>query len=218
MTRAPLCLLLVILSMFPIIPAGAPIAGQHHPRSALQPLFNPYALDPNGTTAAFNATYAQFDLYSNTTAILTPSLPAPGSNLTWYSRVNNTRTGQPVLGTAFIYRVDNNTANAQTISWNLTIPKPLQGATTFVKFRWNGTLGVGTDARYLLFNGTTLVPGVNVTKVGPTTFNGGSYLNSTGGIPVTCGVVDDCIVVSPGFVGFNLTLSFVFNSNSTGKG
>ncbi|HEY4823009.1 MAG TPA: hypothetical protein VIH83_04915, partial [Candidatus Bathyarchaeia archaeon] len=46
----------------------------------------------------------------------------------------------------------------------------------------------------------------------------GSYLNATGGIPLTCGVIDECIVVSPAFVGFNLTLSFVFNSNSTGKG
>ncbi len=145
--------------------------------------------------------------------------PSPPTNLTWFSRINSTQTGSPVLGTGFDYSVNNSTSvpTSQTVSWNLTIPKPLSGATTFVRFQWNGTLGSNTRARYMLLNGSDPITGFGKNIAGPTSF-GGPPMNSTGGIPLTCRSMDECLVVSPKYVGFNLTLVFTFTTNSTSGG
>src|SRR5207245_7902849 len=83
-------------------------------------------------------------------------------------------------------------------------------------FDWRCSLGNGTRASYLVYNGTRLATVFNVTKVNQTTITGGLSSLTAGTPPVSCGPTDECLDVSR-FIGFNLTLTFLFNSNSTGK-
>ncbi len=177
----------------------------------------PYHQDPSGTLAAFNTTLAQFDLYTNTSAAVSV---ANNGTLTWTSTIKNAVNNGSILGTGFGYTVpvNNATSPPKTVSWNLTIPKGV-GGTTYVRFDWNGTVGARTSARYLLFNGTggiSATPFVRVIKTNQT-FTVGTPFDSTGGIPLSCGTGHECVDVSK-FVGFNMTLTFMFNSTSTGGG
>jgi hypothetical protein len=142
-------------------------------------------------------------------------------NLTFFSMVNNTRTGIPVPGTAFNYTIKPAEVVTQSVNWTLTVPKGV-GPTTFLKFDWNGTAGKGTSAGYQLYNitKTTRTPVLNITRSGPPyafNFTGGPPLNMTGGVPVSCASTDECYDVTR-FAGDNMTLAFIFNSNSTGMG
>jgi hypothetical protein len=164
---------------------------------------------------AFNVSYAQFDIYTKQNA----TVPPP--NLTFFSAINNTKDGKPVNNTAFKYSIGTGIAVSQGINYTLSVPKG-PGLTTFLKFDWNGTLGQGTSARYLVYNATKTPPSLvlNVTKVGPPypfNFTGGLPIGGTGGVPVSCAPSDECYDVT-GFIGAKLILGFVFNSNSTGKG
>src|SRR3989442_6904886 len=136
--------------------------------------------------------------------------------------MNNKVNGGAILNTGFKYSVQANktVAPPQTINWTLTIPSGA-GSTTYVRFDWNGTLRARTSARYLLFNGTgsgiSPSPFVRVIKAANQTFTVGTPLNSTGGIPLSCGTGHECVDVSK-FVGYKVTLAFMFNSTSTGGG
>jgi len=164
-------------------------------------LFSP---DPNGTKWAFNSTFAHFDLYTlNNVTFISPS-----SNITWFSRFNNTVNGVPIPNTAFLFNITSSSSVTRMINYSLNIPKGT-GSTTFLKFDWNGTIGSGTGARYLLSNSTKVV--LNIPK--NSDFTGGPPLNSTGNIPLSCGPSEECFDVTK-FVGFNLTLTFLFNSTS----
>lgn len=201
--------MLIILSLMPVIPqtlqsnhelpapqrqASAPVVGQ----------------DPNGTLLAFNATRAQFDLYTQQTPGRTDF--GAGGTLTWFG---GNFTGVP--GTGFNLTLSNGAAN-ENITWPLVnIPHGNFSSTTYLKFDWRGTIGNGTKASYLVYNGTRLVTAFNVTRISPTTISGGPPSVTAGTPPVGCASTDECLDVSR-FIGFNLTLTFLFNSNSTGKG
>ncbi len=187
---------------------------------------NTFPPDPNGTTIAFNSTLAHFDLYREfggpNDAALFPN--PPNGTLTWSSKFNSTQDGVPIPGTAFNFTIPKSPlgATAQNVSWTLNIPSGgvLQSSGfTYVKFDWNGTVGTGTGARYLVFNGTG--PGAPLVRriVASGNFTG-SPTNSTGiptGAPVACGPTDECFDVTK-FIGYNLTLTFLFNSTTAGNG
>ncbi len=230
MIRGSLCLILIVFSLFLATSGNTQLDSNNH-SARLSPALGSvsHVSDPvNGTLYAFNATYAQFDLYTNKTAALSygtfanntrPIPGAPSGNLTWFSNIVNTQTGMPVNGTGFKF-ISNATGISQSINWTrINIPKGV-GGNTYLRLDWNGTLPKGTSARYQLYNASSITPFLNVTKTGPPyplTVSGGPPLNKTGGIPLSCGVADECFDVTK-YMGFNITLAFIFNSNSTGKG
>src|SRR5207244_13193263 len=122
----------------------------------------------------------------------------------------------------FDYSIPSNTVTAQSINYSLTVPRG-PGLTTFLRFEWNGTIGQGARARYLVYNAsqTPAFLLLNVTRAGPPysfNFTGGPPISPTGGVPVSCASVDECYDVTS-LIGFKLTLAFLFsNSNSTGSG
>jgi hypothetical protein len=213
--RGSLGVLLIFLSLSFIFPASVQNtlgnAGQlAHPTMAPSNSYIPPCPCP-----AFNVTYAQFDLYTKQNAT------SPPSSLMFFSAINNTKDGKPVNDTAFRISIPTSSAVSQGINYTLSVPKG-PGLTTFLKFDWNGTLGQGTSARYLVYNATKTPPSLvlNVTKVGPPyafNFTGGPPISATGGVPVSCDPTDECYDVTS-FIGTKLTLGFVFNSNATGKG
>ena len=217
MIRCSLGILLILLSLSMVVPQSAQHASTNsnlpgHP--TLAPSNDPY--NPPCPCPAFNVTYSQFDLYTDKNAT------APPPNLTFFSMINNTQTGQPVPGTAFDYSIPSNTVTAQSINYTLTVPRG-PGLTTFLKFDWNGTIGQGARARYLVYNAsnTPALLLLNVTRAGPPysfNFTGGPPNSPTGGVPVSCSSTDECYDVT-NLIGFKLTLAFLFNnSNSTGTG
>ena len=215
MIRGSLGVLLIFLSLSFIFPTSVQNTfgsnGQFgHPSMAPSNSYTPPCPCP-----AFNVTNSQFDLYTRQNAT------APPPNLTFFSAINNTQTGQPVPDTAFKYSIAVNNTVAQGINYTLTVPRG-PGPTTFLKFDWNGTLGKGTSAHYVVYNATKTPPSVvlNVTRIGPPypfNFTGGPPTSSTGGVPLLCDPTDECFDVTS-FIGSKLILGFVFNSNATGKG
>jgi hypothetical protein len=198
--------MLVVLSLIPIIPQSL----QPHlelPAHQVQALPHVVGQDPNGTLVAFNASRAQFDLYTNKTASSTGGTPP-----TWFGG-NFTN----VSGTGFNVTIPTSTSAIENVTWPaVNIPHGNFSSTTFLRFDWRGTLGNGTKASYLVYNGTRLAPVFNITKVNQTTITGGPPSVTAGTPPVNCGLTDECLDVSR-FIGFNLTLTFLFNSTSTGK-
>jgi hypothetical protein len=205
----------MILCLTPVIPQSTSshpeLPAQHR---QTQPLVVGH--DPNGTLAAFNSTRAQFDLYTNQT--LAQPILGSGGTLTWFGgNFTNTQSGTAVPGTGFNYTILTGTTASENLTWpKVNIPHGNVSSTTFLKFDWRGTLGNGTKASYLVYNGTRLVPVFNVTKIDQRTIPGGPPSVAFGSPPVACGSNDECLDVSR-FIGFNLTLTFLFNSNSTGK-
>lgn len=209
--RAPLCLLLILVSALatiPLIPQSISESSRLVPQGPIGSV-----PDPNGTNSAFNVTFTHFDLYTRTNT--TDPVPPQGS-LTWSSNFTSS-TGSPILDTAFRYQLPANTGTVQELNYTLNIPQGV-ASDTFITFKWNGTLGIGTNATYQVYNGTSpqlIFPRASVTK--NTTFAGGPPINATGGHPFSCTPTDECLSAAR-FIGFNLTLRFVFKSNSTGGG
>jgi hypothetical protein len=198
--------MLVVLSLIPIIPQSL----QPHlelPAHQIQALPHVVGQDPNGTLVAFNASRAQFDLYTQQNASSTGGTPP-----TWFGG-NFTN----VSGTGFNVTIPLSTSATENVTWpKVNIPHGNFSSTTYLRFDWRGNLGNGTRASYLVYNGTRLAPVFNVTKVNQTTITGGPPSVTAGTPPVSCGPTDECLDVSR-FIGFNLTLTFLFNSTSTGK-
>jgi len=208
--------ILIILSLMPAIP---PTLQTNHGFSTHPRQTSAYVAggDPNGTLVAFNASRAQFDIYTQQT----PGEVNPatgGGTLTWFGdNFTNTQTGAPVSNTGFNYTIQSNTIGTQNVTWpTVNIPQGNFSSTTYLKFDWRGNTGNGTKASYLVYNGTRVTPPINVTKVDQKTITGGDRSITLGTPPVSCGPNDECLDVSR-FIGFNLTLTFLFNSNSTGK-
>src|SRR5881296_1808989 len=201
--------MLIILSLMPVVPQSLSSQPQlpAHPMQALPPVVGQ---DPNGTLVAFNATRAQFDLYTQQTPGRTDS--GAGGTLTWFG---GNFTG--VSGTGFNVTLPNGTAS-ENVTWPIVnIPHGNFSSTTYLKFDWRGNLGNGTKASYLVYNGTRLATIFNITRINQTPITGGPPSVTTGTPPVSCSATDECLDVSS-FIGFNLTLTFLFSSNSTGKG
>jgi hypothetical protein len=217
--RSSLGVFLILLSLSMIFPTAVqnPSGNSSQLGQPSMAPSNPYT--PGCPCPAFNLTYAQFDIYTSKNATTAPSNPP---TLAFFSTINNTQTGQPVPDTAFRYSIGINNTVSQSINYTLTVPKG-PGPTTFLKFDWNGTIGKGTSARYLVYNATKPLQPVlelNVTRIGPPysfNFTGGPPLNATGGVPVSCGSTDECYDVTR-LIGSKLNLAFMFNSNSTGRG
>lgn len=163
--------------------------------------------DPSLRNIAFNVTIAQFDLYTNRTAIPQPANVTPGI-LTWF---NSTIDGRQVNGTQFIFEIPTDASVSQNITWTISIAKGnytgSASSPTFLRFRWNGTVTSGTSARYLLFNGTTL----EREMVRSANFTSGQSPSS-----LPCFPDEECVDVTR-FIGRNLNLVFKFNS-TLGKG
>lgn len=202
-----------VAAAIPFTPAAA--TGQFAPHSSSLAS----ALDPDGTTLAFNVTYAQFDLYAENAAVLSftntthTSVPGfPPDSHTWFSKVNRTQDGTPVAGTGFNHTIPaagSGMLHNQTVIWVLQIPKG-NYSEPFLRFSWNGTLGKGTTARYRVLNETSAVQ-FERTHTG--NFTGGPPANAT----LPCRPSDECLNVAK-YIGQTLTLVFDFNSNSTGAG
>jgi len=162
---------------------------------------------------AFNASRVQFDVYTQATASLIGGTP------TWFGgNFTNSQLGTPVPGTGFNVTIPSSTLANQNVTWTkVNIPHGNVSSTTYLRFDWRGTIGNGTKASYFVYNETSKPPVFSSTKVNQTTITGGPPLFTTGSPPVGCTPTDECFDVSK-YIGFNLTLTFHFNSTSTGKG
>jgi hypothetical protein len=176
-----------------------------HPGPSLS---NSAGHDPSGALVAFNASRAQFDIYNQTTSTKSGSISPAwfGGNFTGVSQ-----------NTGFNVTIPTGTVQDGNVTWaRVNIPHGNFSSTTILRFDWRGNLGNGTRASYFVYNGTSFIPGLSVTKINQTTINGGPP-GLTGSIPpLGCASGDECLDVSK-FIGFNLTLTFHFNSTSTGK-
>ncbi|MBI4127434.1 MAG: hypothetical protein HY459_00035 [Parcubacteria group bacterium] len=166
--------------------------------------------DPSLHNIAFNLTLAQFDLYTNKTAMLQPDpVMTPGS-LRWF---NSTVDGRQVNGTRFLFEIPTDQAlSGQNITWTIGIAKGnytgSASSPTFLRFKWNGTVTSGTSARYILLNGTSVEREVAHSA----NFTSGQSPSS-----LPCLSDEECFDVSR-FIGKSLTLVFKFNSTLAGKG
>ena len=204
-------MILVLLSILPAVPL-TPLLGHYQSGQLTHSLPLIPGHDPNGTAMAFNATRAQFDLYTETTA--SPIGTAPP---VWFSNTfNSSQTGAPVTGTSFNVTIPSSTAATENVTWNnIIVPKGNFSSTTYLRFDWRGLLTNQTKASYFVYNMTGH----------PAIYTSSTKLNITGGPPnitngsppVGCGPNDNCFDVSK-YIGLNLTLTFRFDTNSTGKG
>src|SRR5712692_10113110 len=127
--------MLIILSLIPVIPQAL----QSHPEFPAHPrqtLPQVVGQDPNGTLVAFNATRAQFDLYTNQTFGQTVS--GTGVTPTWFGgNFTNTQTGAAVAGTGFNLVIPSGTSTNRNITWTkVNIPLGNVSSTTFLRFDW----------------------------------------------------------------------------------
>ena len=178
--------------------------------------------DPNGTLTAFNYTYSQENLYTNLTKpspVRVPSAPATGTSFVWLNAVTQTSTNSTIPNTGFQFNVTRpgpTAAGKQVVNWTLTVPQFNCRLCTGVSVDFNffGNITRGTNATYVL----TLAP-PNSTKIiaSPPAFTtAGSFVATTN--TGTC-PEDVCQDVSK-YVGYNVTLSFIYgwNGNSSNPG
>ena len=200
-------------------PAAIPSVSQGDPGvlAPANPSTNAPLNDPkNGTLTAFNYTYSQANLYTNSSSpapIVTPSTSATGTSFVWKNTVTETSTNTTLPGSGFLFNVTGAAAaGKKTVEWNITIPKPdCPGCTNVsVNFDFNGTLIKASNASYTLSlfapNSTTPFPAprsVTFTTPGPFPSSG------TNGCPEIF-----CIDVTP-YIGYHLNLTFAFAWNTT---
>lgn len=198
------------------------------PTSGVPVLVDP--LNVTGASTAFNYTYSTADIYTyNTTGfVATPSLGSsrPNTQLKWFSTINSTKTGLPILGTAFnftasspAFNVDH-TLDRQEVNWTLTIPQSnCASCNLVVRFNLFGNLTRGTSENF------TLTPSINNTSVLPPGITGIFLGNQTTPVYVcgltrstlsACSQPEVTIPVSK-WAGVSLRLSFRFGWNSTNE-
>ncbi len=204
-------MILILVAMLPTVPLShGSLHTPNHPQ--LSTYSSQTNMDPNATLSAFNYTYAQADLYTNSSkgfsAIST--LP-PYAHLSWLQTVPRTSTGGLVPGSAFNFNVTQPTApGREVVNWTLLIPQfNCQGCSkTEIRFNFFGNLTKGTSASYSLYNGTIPVSLANVPGNNTSTFSG-QQVPTTG-----CPQPNVCVNATK-FIGFNLTLTFHLGWNST---
>ena len=182
---------------------------------ALSPEFSPSphvgtTSDPNGGLTAFNYSYSQANLYTNSSSP-PPKIVYPanrtGAPFVWQSTVNRTKDNSPIQGSGFQFNLTNanRPTDKQTVAWNLTIPQfncnSCSGVS--VDFNFFGKITAGTNASYALTNGTNTIS--TQTFKTPGLFPS----SASAGCPETL-----CVPVTS-YVGWNITLSFRFAWNST---
>lgn len=193
---------MAIISSIPLIPAHSSVGGigSNH-------LASPSS-DPSGSLTAFNYTYSQANLYTNSSvAELLPS-STPGTKLTWLSTVNSTSTGAPIPNTAFDFNLTSaNLAQAkQEVNWTLTVPQfNCQSCSSVtVSFNFFGSLTTGTNASYILSPRSP----PNSTIISSASYTSGSFPAA----PNANCPEQSCIDVTK-YRGYNVTLSFRFAWN-----
>ena len=175
------------------------------------------SLDPlnnTGSPYAFNYSYSQANLYTNSGN--PPNIfPLPnstaGTQLRWLNTVVETKTNTtiPTSGFRFNITAANLPTAKQDVNWTLTVPQfNCKGCTgVSVNFIFFGNVTKGTNATYTLY---PLSP-PNSTKIASQSFTAlGQFPSSTS---VSCPETI-CIDVTK-YAGYNLTLSFRFAWNGT---
>ncbi len=234
MIRCWACVLIILaatLSAIPNLPSS---------HTSVQPLTthnNTFPLtDPNSPLTAFNYTYAQADLYTNSSKLVkvTP-LPntTPGTTFKWFNTVPRTTNGTQVSGSALSFNLTTPSLpkGSQEVNWTLTIPQfnCVKCNATIIRFAFFGSLTKGTSANYTLtFTNGTQVPvsrcsGIGFfpcsrTNLGPCDFPTVSLSCGPGNaISLSCGPGNVCLNATK-FIGFDLRLSFRFGWNTSYMG
>jgi len=191
------------LAAIPTVPPS------HYPSPGVQVSTSVTSLgDPNATTTAFNYTYSQANLYTNSSAHFAPNVT--GTSFLWQGTVTQTKTNTTIPGSGFLFNVTQpNLAQGKEVgNYNVTVPQfgCKNCATTKINFDFAGTLTKGTNASYTTsfkYNGTKIrALSQNFTKPGQ--FQGN---------PVGC-LQDFCLDVTK-YIGYDLTLTFSFGWNSS---
>jgi hypothetical protein len=211
------------------ITGGLLLASPYHNSSTVGRLSSvPVIGDPlnvTGSDYAFNYTYATADIYTNATDLQTPSVPISGTQLAWFSTINQTSTRQPIHGTAFNFTVSSPVSvSRQEVNWTLTIPKTsCSTCSVYVQFTLYGNLTKGTSENFTLTstNNDTLIP----TTICPGSAKGTCDFLGNQATPVlVCGTSTSPLVCSnpvqvnaTSWVGYDLRLSFRFGWNATGE-
>ena len=198
------------LALIPTVPPG------HYLSTGVQ-LSNPATGfgDPPATTAAFNYTYSQANLYTNSSAHFAPN--ATGTSFLWQNTVIRTKSNTTIPGSGYLFNVTTpNLAPGKEVgNYNLTVPQfgCKNCATVKINFDFAGKLTKGTNANFTTSfnfnNNSTKIRALsqNFTRPGP--FQG----NTPGCLQ------DFCLDVTK-YIGYNLTLTFSFgwNASETGMG
>jgi hypothetical protein len=202
-------ILAIIFSAFLLsVPSTAP---GHWAQSVLHTMSGPSSIgDPNATTAAFNYTYSQQNLFTNTTSspippILLPGTAATGTSFKWLTSATETKSNTPIPGTGFIFNVTSAPAAPakQTLNWTMIIPNfNCKGCSTVnVQFDFFGNITKGTSANYTLSQ--TSPPHTQIGSGSYTTL--GSFHANTGN-----GCAEDVCIDATAYRGYNVTLMFSF--------
>lgn len=202
-------MILILSAAFVAIP-NIPSSHAVSPASSTSPRIGSQA-DPNGGLTAFNYSYSQANLYTNSSSP-PPKIVYPanrtGAPFVWQSTVNHTKDNSTILGSGFQFNLTNanRPTDKQTVSWNLTIPQFNCNSCSGVSVNFNffGKITAGTNASYVLSNGTNTISTQAFKIPGP--FPPPS--SSTVCLEIFC-------VPVTSFVGWNLTLSFKFAWNGT---
>jgi hypothetical protein len=200
-----LLMLMGIIASIPLVPAHSSahgIASNYQASSSS---------DPSPPLTAFNYTYSQANLYTNSSvSTLSPS-NTTGTKLTWFSTVNQTSTNAPIPNTSFDFNITKaNLAQAkEEVNWTLTVPQfNCQSCNSVsVNFNFFGNLTKGTNATY------TLSP---LSPPNSTIISSGSY-TSIGSFPSapTVGCPEQSCIDVTKYRGYHVTLSFRFAWNGT---
>lgn len=196
------------LAMIPTVPPG-------HYLSAGVQLNNPAPAlgDPNATTTAFNYTYSQANLYTNSSAHFAPN--ATGTSFLWQNTVIRTKSNATIPGSGYLFNVTKpNLAQGKEVgNYNLTVPQfgCKNCATVKINFDFAGTLTKGTNATFatsFTYN-STKIRALSQNFTTPGQFQGN-----------TAGCLQDFCLDVTRYIGYNLTLTFSFgwNASETGMG
>jgi hypothetical protein len=197
------------LVAIPAIPSGHSTA---QPFQSNSPITSPR--DPNGALTAFNYTYSQANLYTNTSSPPpSSSLPAntPGVSFLWQSTANRTKDNSRIPGSGFQFNLTSASlpTNKEIVNWTLTIPQfncnSCSGVS--VEFNFFGKITLGSNASYAVYNGTRLI----------TTPNNSQAFTASGPFPSSSviGCPENFCVNVSSYVGWTINLVFKFGWNGT---
>ena len=217
MIRPLAVLFLISFALLASIPSGP--HGSSNSSSALANLTTISSDPKNGTLAAFNYTYSQANLYTNSPSTppnIVPSTNATGTSLVWQNTVTRTDSNSTIPGSGFQFNLTGGeTPGRKVVSWNITVPKfDCQSCTSVgLDFDLSGSLTKGSNASYIL---ALFAP--NSTKP----FNSANF-TTVGSFPATgtngCSEIFCINLSSPkNYVGYHLNLTFLFQWNSTAGG
>ena len=208
MIRSVAILAIILTAFLLAVPNTAP---GHSTHSAFQTHTSPGTVgDPNATITAFNYTYSQQNLFTNTTSsptppILSPVSPASGTSFKWLTLATETKTNTPIPGTGFIFNLTTPTVVAkQTLNWTMIIPEfNCKGCSTVnVEFDFFGNITKGTSANYTLSQSSP--PHTQIGSPGSFTTLGSFHANTGNGCS------EDVCIDATAYRGYNVTLQFTF--------